>query len=196
MTVPSIRQATVDDHEAVRATITLAFSSDPFNRWYLLDAASYLHHFPRIVDSFLGTSIEAGTCFVTDACSGAALWLPPGETGDVAAAETAFSAALPQHLAQDFGQLMGLFETYHPHDDDCWYLPLIGVDPNHQREGIGGALMKHANSVIDAQGALGYLEASSSANEALYARYGFETIAELQVGSSPIARPMIRARQT
>ena len=91
--------------------------------------------------------------------------------------------------------LAGL-ESYHPHDADCWYLPLIGVDPAHQGQGLGGALMKHANQRIDEQGALGYIEASSKSNAALYARHGFEVIGEVKTASSPTARMMLRERRT
>ena len=87
--------------------------------------------------------------------------------------------------SESFGKVLAAFETYHPHDDDCWYLPLIGVDPDHQGEGLGNALMKHATNLLDERGALGYLEASSAANAA---RVLYSSVSAWS-GSSSVVRP-------
>lgn len=195
MALPEIVRATVEDRAAINATITLAFAADPVNRWYLRDADSYLKYFPKVVDLFLTPSIESSSCFMTTDRTGAALWLPPGVTADEEAADAIFGEACPPDLLDEFGAFMTGIESYHPHDDDCWYLPLVGVDPAYQGLGLGGAIMKAANAAIDENGNLSYLEASSESNAALYARHGFEVLGEVQTGSSPIARPMLRPRQ-
>ena len=101
--------------------------------------------------------------------------------------------AAPENLAEAVGEFMGALEHYHPHDEDCWYLPLIGVDPAHQGKGLGAALMKHATDLIDSQGALSYLESSTPQNISLYERHGFESTGQILFGeANNIATPMVR----
>lgn len=196
MDMPRVRSATADERQAVISSMTLAFTADPFNRWYLADADRYLRYFPQIVDGILGPALDAGTCYVTDGLEGVAIWLAPGAAPDEEKLAELFAAAPPAHLATELGNLLAAFENYHPHDDDCWYLPLIGVDPAHQGKGLGAALMKHATDMIDAQGALSYLESSSPRNLPLYERHGFERMGDLPFGDAGgVATPMLRTRR-
>ncbi len=66
MSLPTVRVADDADFSTVLSTITLAFATDPLNRWYLPDANRYLTHFPEVVKVFLAASIEAGACYVTE----------------------------------------------------------------------------------------------------------------------------------
>ena len=55
--------------------------------------------------------------------------------------------AEPEHLdglLRTFEQM----DTWHP-DDPLWYLPVVGVEPNAQGTGLGGALMRHALARCD-----------------------------------------------
>ena len=74
--------------------------------------------------------------------------------------------------------------SYHPHEAH-WYLPLIGVDPAHQRNGFGAALLRDTLRQCDSDHAVAYLESTNAANVPLYKRHGFEVIGTIQVGSSP-----------
>ena len=178
------------------ATLTVAFAGDPFNRWYLPEAQRYLEHFPAVASELLKPSIEAEACFVTENLEGVAMWYPPGVAPDETALGEIFGKAPPAELAEPLGEMLTAFERYHPHDDDCWYLPLIGVDPGHQGKGLGGALMKHVTHLIDAQGALSYLESSTPKNIGLYERHGFEVMTQLPFGDAGgVATPMLRERR-
>lgn len=53
---------------------------------------------------------------------------------------------------------------------------MIGVDPNAQGRGLGGARMRHAVASCGQEGALAYLESSNPRNISLYERHGFEMI--------------------
>ena len=77
-------------------------------------------------------------------------------------------------------------------DEPHWYLPLIGVEPNAQGRGLGGALMRHAVARCDQEDAVAYLESSNPRNISLYERHGFEVMGEIQVGSAPRVTPMVR----
>ena len=58
-----------------------------------------------------------------------------------------------------------------------WYLPLIGVDPFHQRKGYGSALLRHVLRLCDRDGTPAYLESTNPANVPLYERHGFRVLA-------------------
>jgi ribosomal protein S18 acetylase RimI-like enzyme len=81
--------------------------------------------------------------------------------------------------------------SYHPHEPH-WYLPLLGVDPTRQGQGIGSALLQHAAALCDRAGQLAYLESSNPANVPLYERHGFEVVGTIQAGASPTFYPMVR----
>ena len=68
----------------------------------------------------------------------------------------------------------------------------MGVEPSHQRQGVGSALLKHGLIACDRDQKLAYLEASSEQNLALYERHGFEVVGTIQAGSSPPIFSMVR----
>ncbi len=191
MTIATIKTATAADEAGVIGVLTLAFSSDPIARWSQPDPQQYLTHFPVIAKAFGGEAFAQKTAYFADGYAGAALWLPPGFSPDE---ETMIG--LVERTAPDAtkGDIFGVFEEmakYHP-TEPHWYLPLIGVDPSQQGNGIGSALMKHALIPCNRDGTLAYLESSNPRNISLYERYGFKVIGEIQVGSSPTMRPMLR----
>lgn len=196
MNIPFVRQATEAELASVVNTLTVAFAADPVNRWYLPDSDRYLKYFPKIAELLAQPALESGTCFVTEHFEGAALWYPPGVGADEEALGGQFMQAAPEYLAEAVGEFMEALAHYHPHDEDCWYLPLMGVDPAHQGKGLGAALMKHATDLIDRQGALSYLESSTPQNISLYERHGFESTGQILFGEAKnIATPMVRDRR-
>ena len=102
-----------------------------------------------------------------------------------------FHRSLPEHAQADLFAIFEQMGSYHP-DEPHWYLPLIGVDPAHQRRGYGSALLEHALRACDADGTPAFLEASSLESIPLYQRHGFEVLGTIQVGTSPPITPMLR----
>jgi ribosomal protein S18 acetylase RimI-like enzyme len=180
------------DSERAVAVITLAFGGDPAARWTYPDAAAYLAYFPEIIRNFGGKAFARGTADQIDRYAGAALWLPPGVTPD----QEAMTAVMRQSLTEErMAEVSAAFEQmgrYHP-SEPHWYLPMIGVDPARQGEGLGSALLQHALMRCDREHAPAYLESSNPANVPLYERHGFELLGTIQVGSSPPIFPMLRA---
>lgn len=89
---------------------------------------------------------------------------------------------------------LALFEQmaqYHP-SGPHWYLPLIGVDPAHQGQGHGAALMTYALEQADRDRLPAYLESTNPRNISLYRRHGFEVLGTIQAGASPPLTPMLR----
>ncbi len=56
-----------------------------------------------------------------------------------------------------------------------WYLWSITIEPTHQRQGVGTALIRHGLERVDAAGVGAYLETQNRDNLAYYERFGFVT---------------------
>ncbi len=62
-----------------------------------------------------------------------------------------------------------------------WYLMALGVDPAHQGEGFGSALVRAGTRRADRDQVPIYLETETGLNVAFYGRLGFVVIDELDL---------------
>ncbi len=191
MTTIPIKTATTADVDQAIAVVVLAFSADPIARWVYPDPHQYLTHFPDFVRIFGGKAFEQQTASYVAGFSGAALWLPPGIQPEEETLVPLLQRTVPEHLQEEVFSMLEQMGTYHP-DEPHWYLPLIGVDPSKQRQGLGSALMQHALLPCDRDRKRAYLESTNPENISLYERHGFEVLGTIQVGSSPPMFPMVR----
>lgn len=192
MKSPTVRiMATADEDSAVDI-ITLAFAADPMARWTWPHARQYLAAIRQMTRAFGDRSFSSGTAFCTDDHAGAALWLPPGVHADEEKLNAVIESTATPSLAAEAAPIFEQMAAYHP-SEPHWYLPLIGVDPAHQSEGHGKALMTYALAQCDRDDAPAYLESSNPRNIPFYQRHGFEPLGAIQVGSSPTLVPMLRA---
>jgi ribosomal protein S18 acetylase RimI-like enzyme len=186
-----IRSATAAEMSQAVSTIVAAFLTDPISRFAWLSPHDHLRGMALATREFAGGSFKHGTAFVSADFRGAALWLPPGVHPNAEGLENVFrQTAEPAHL----DDLLGTFDKMgecHP-EEPHWYLPLVGVEPNAQGSGIGGALMRHALERCDQDAALAYLESSNPRNISLYERHGFEVMGEVRIGAGPLVTPMLR----
>lgn len=186
-----IKTALTSDQAGAIGVLTLAFSSDPMARWSLSDPVKYLATFSSIAKAFGGSAFEKGTAYIANGFTGAALWLPPGAGSDEESLKRLFDENTDDNIKEDMQSIFEQMEKFHP-TEPHWYLPMIGVDPAHQGAGIGSALMTEGLKAVDRDGLIAYLESSNPRNISLYQRHGFEVIGEIQSGSSPVLRPMLR----
>ena len=186
-----IRSATAGEMPHAVSAIVAAFLTDPLARFAWPSPHDHFRGMSLGTREFAGASFEHGTAYVSADFCGAALWLPPGVHPNGEALERVFrDTAKPEHL----NDLLGTFEKmeqWHPAEPH-WYLPIIGVEPNAQRRGLGADLMRHAVARCDGDGALAYLESSNPRNISLYLRHGFEVMGEIRVGAAPLVTPMLR----
>lgn len=186
-----VRPAAPADEQQAIGVITLAFAADPMARWAFPDPVTYLSVMPDFVRAFGGNGLTHGATHLADGGLGAAMWLPPGVQPD---SETMMSMTERYILADrmdDMMQVFGQMEKHHP-AGDCWYLPLIGVDPASQGRGLGAALLRYALQRCDQDDVAAYLESSNPRNISLYERHGFERLGTIQAGTSPTMVPMLR----
>jgi GNAT superfamily N-acetyltransferase len=59
------------------------------------------------------------------------------------------------------------------------YLMIVGVDPEHQREGHGGTLLRALMEESDRTGVPLYLETETEDNRLMYEHYGFQLLSEI-----------------
>jgi ribosomal protein S18 acetylase RimI-like enzyme len=176
------------DVERAVAVIVLAFSADPVARWAYPDPRQYLTLLPPLVRAFDGKAFAEGTAHHVNSSAGAALWLPPGIDPDQAALEATLPVGREAELTTVFEEMA----RHHPSEPHR-YLPLIGIDPTHQRQGCGAALLRETLRRCGRDHLPAYLEATNPANIKLYQAHGFEVLGTVQAGSSPPLFPMLRA---
>ncbi len=152
---------------------------------------SVLHVLPTGDPPLRRKRLRSGTAFRTDDFAGGACWLAPGESVDEEALGGVLEAGIESARLGVIFEFMEQVGASHP-DGDHWHLPGIGVDPCRQGAGIGSLLLAHTPADVDRNDAVAYLESSNPLNVALYERFGFEVIAEIQAGDSPTIWPMLR----
>ncbi len=192
--VPVIHSVKIDEKDKALSAMVLAFSGDPFFRWFAPDPELYIQHGCSLMNAFGGNAFENNTAYASANYEGVSFWLPPGVKTDDELAGQSISKIVPTELVDTVWSIFGEMASYHP-KEDCWYLPLIGVDPARQGQGLGSALLKHALEIIDQNALPAFLESSNPRNISLYERYGFEVVGRVQIGSSPPVHPMIRRAQ-
>lgn len=181
------------------AALARAFHDDPAFESLWPDPAGrrrLLGRFLRlpVVDALRHGSVDA--VLVDGAVAGVAAWYPAGAyPRDVRRS----LAALPSMLAiaaaapGAFRRLAGFgarIDAAFPADRPA-YLTVIGIAPDAQGGGLGGALLESGLARCDGAGADCYLETDTAGAARLYERHGFETVeaeARLLPGGPPHRR--------
>lgn len=181
------------------AVLAAAFQDDPFVAYLLPDPERRRGRAGRwFMTTGVRYALRYGEVYATGGdVAGAAVWLAPGGTEmTVPRMARAGMLAAPLRIGPGaFVRLMrfaGFEETLqHRHaPGPHWYLIVLGVDPAHQGEGIGGRLIAPVLAKADAAGRPCYLETMSEANLAFYRRHGFEVVGE---GAAPAGGPYVWA---
>jgi ribosomal protein S18 acetylase RimI-like enzyme len=188
---PKIKTATKADAAAIVAILTAAFRSDPVARWIYPDEREFDQNFPELVRRFGGRAFEHETAWHIDRSQAGALWLAPEVTPDEDALMTLLQSTVSEGRLPNVFAMFEQMGTYHP-TEPHWYLPLVGVAPAHQGNGLGTALVRIALERCDRDRVPAYLESSNPRNISLYERLGFRKLGQIRSGSSPTMVPMLR----
>jgi ribosomal protein S18 acetylase RimI-like enzyme len=173
------------------ATLVLAFSSDPVARWMYARPHHYLRYSPRLFGVLGASSFGAAAAHRTSDGLGVALWLPPGVHAEQEPLEALFAESLSREKRAEVDAVFERTERYRPAEPH-WYLSLIGVEMWHRNKGCGAALLLEGLRRCDREHLPAYLWSSNPLNISLYKRHGFESLATVNVGSSPAIFPMLR----
>jgi ribosomal protein S18 acetylase RimI-like enzyme len=168
-----IRTAGKDDLKDVGVLLGAAFQWDPISSWIFPGETRRSAVQPLFFQAFSALALDAGGVVYLEDGIAATVWFPGGEDDDDA---SAVFDMLADDEAERFGHLAELMAENHPTMGDHLHLQFIGVHPDHQRAGAGGALLAENLRALDKKGVAAYLEASSTLSPPLYERHGFEHI--------------------
>jgi GNAT superfamily N-acetyltransferase len=176
-----------DDVAAASTTLARGFFEDPVFEWTFPDPDRRRRVLPAVLPPFVLAYARHGETYITEGASGAALWLPAGTQLVTEEEEAELASELEVAAEEDAGrlfELMALLDQNHP-DGTYWVLQLLAVDPQHQGQGIGSALIEPVLARCDLEQASAYLEATSERSVPFYERHGFRTIGEIRVPDGP-----------
>src|ERR1700760_409662 len=149
MSEPSASLVPETETERAIATLVSAFVADPAERWLYPDAHDYLTHFPVFVRAFGGRAFDEDTAWQFGEFAAVGLWLPPGTEADGDATVEVLSRTVSRALHDDLFAVLGQMAEARP-TQPHWYLPWFGVDAARQGSGLGGQLLAHCLTVVDA----------------------------------------------
>jgi len=184
---------------AVRQMLTRAFLDYPLMHYVNADLGPRRRGVSTLYGAIVRDTLRHGEVHVSAGLEGACCWLPPDVSLPTFAREVRSGMlGLPlgfgwsgfQRLV-DFDKVQRrLHEQYAkgPH----WFLATIGVDPAHQGQGIGSALLAPVLARADEQRMPCYLETHTTGNVRLYERHGFQVMERLE---NPTSVPLWAMRR-
>jgi GNAT superfamily N-acetyltransferase len=188
-----IRKLGADDLPRIAQALARAFEDDPVMTWIFRDDADRIARLERAFALFLRRIwLPQDECYATERLFGAALWLPPDKWHLGAGAQLRLLPSMINVTGRNLVRLVSvlqLIEKKHPRDPH-YYLAVLGVEPEMQGRGFGGALMQPVLAGCDRDWIPAYLESSKRRNVVLYERHGFEVVEEVRLprGGPPIWR--------
>ena len=180
-----IRPAVAGDAPGLAAALAGAFDDDPVFRWFSPDDGRRRAMLPGFFGVFIEAFAQHGEMYTDADVAGAALWAAPGV--DPIGASPAYAERLAQITGVDAARLFEIVELLEAHTpaEPHHHLMFLGVLPDRQGRGLGGALMAPVLARCDRDGAAAYLEATSDRNRALYERHGFRAHGTIPLPGGP-----------
>ena len=168
----------------IAATLAAAFQDDPALSWILPDADKRRRVLPRFFTVMAEQSHRHGTVLASEDGGAASLWYPPGDVVDGFFASTWDSLRLLSVFGGSLSRGLKVAEAMyarHPRPQSYAYLRYVGVAPEAQGKGCGGALIRDGIARAATQGTGVLLETATPDNVAIYTRLGFEITQEWDV---------------
>lgn len=172
-----IRRAGADDKAQVCITLATAFAAGPVAEWLVPDKAQRLPLYLQYSSAGYDHAISHGLIHTTPSRAGAAVWFPydPAQPGHEEHGEPTF-----ERIAQ-LDAVLARLQPDRPHH----HLAFLGVDPVHQRRGLGSALLRHHHRTLDSRKIPAFLVATSAGSRDLYLRHGYLIREEIALPDGP-----------
>lgn len=164
--------------------VVSAFFNYPMLTHYFPNPERRKRRMPWYMEKTLNCAMRYGEVFVTSDYSGVMFILPPGHTR-LTTGEYIQNGFLLTPLVMGFRNYFKSDECEQFVADtqerllngrDHYYLWGLVADPETQRRGVGGALLKILTDKADAENTPVYLETHEQKNVAYYERFGFKLI--------------------
>jgi GNAT superfamily N-acetyltransferase len=187
-----IRTAASDDATRLATALAAAFYDDPLFRWFSPVDRRRGAMLPSLFDVLVEAFRIHGETYTDHDVAGAALWAAPNI--DPLNAEQVYAERLEEIAGIDAPRLFEVVQIFEAHapQQPYYHLQFLGVLPERQGVGLGGALMAPILERCDRDGAPAYLEATSDRNRALYERHGFRAYADIPLPGGPTVWQMWR----
>jgi len=171
--------------EAAGIVLARAFFEDSLFSYILPDPGTRFPALAYYSRAYAYASCFAGGVYGTpDPVAGVAVWGVPGSPVTPEHRNRGGLDGLPESFGtggyQRYKHMVEFFEALIRRDVPTphWYLSILGVDPDHQGKGLGGALLQPALAKADQEGVPCYLETLEEKNLAFYGRHGFEVLVD------------------
>ena len=184
---PTVGRLERDEIQAASIGLARAFDDSPL----------FTHLFPHsrsrasVLRSFFAASIRDALAFdhvfaarTNKEILGVAVWLPPGAYPPTPIRQIKqltgvlkIALLVPRSIAPSL-RYLGETDRAHPKTHH-WYLAVLGVVPEAQGQGLGGALLAAVHDDADVAGSPTYLETDKEANLAFYTRFRYELVETL-----------------
>ena len=178
----------ISKRKQAAAMLARAFHDDPLFQAILPEEDRRRELISWLYGKTLRYCFLYGTIHTLPSLEGAACWLPPGQT-ELTIGRILRSGLIGMPLRMGPATYMR-FSSYidcsselrrQNSADTYWYLWVLGVDPPHQGQGVGGKLIRPVLEQADASRTACYLETEVERNLTFYGRYGFRVVAEATV---------------
>jgi GNAT superfamily N-acetyltransferase len=192
-----IRKLAAADIPRIALALARAFEDDPVWKFIYPGEQDRIGRYRHAFEFFLRRLwLAEDECYGLIGLQGAALWMPPGRWHVGVADQLRMLPAMIALTRRSFprvASVLRVMEKKHPKDTEHHYLAVLGVEPELQGKGFGGALMQPVLSCCDREGTPAYLESSKERNVVFYERHGFRVLEELPLSrSGPAIWPMWR----
>jgi GNAT superfamily N-acetyltransferase len=160
-----------------------AFYDDPLWSWAFPDPLARRDQQRHLWDLVVDGAARYPWVWLDSGVSAASVWIPPEGTEFSDDVTERFEPLLHELLGSDAPRVLEtleLLEHAHPRSEPHFYLSLLGTRPDRRGHGFGLTLLAENLRTIDGIRAPAYLEASNTANVALYERHGFEVLSSFQ----------------
>lgn len=174
-----VRIATPGDLIVAADVLAVAFHDYPWTR-HVIPEEGYGERLREIQHLYLSHALDQGFVAVAGDIDGVIALLPPHPGAPV---DDLIGRIVELH--GDRIDRLGQGSPEH-HDDESWTLETLGVGPDSQGRGIGGALITFALREAAGRGARAVrLETSDERNVRLYERHGFLVTGVNEVPDAP-----------
>lgn len=169
-----------------------AFLADPMWSYIVADEKARPDALRRMFDALIRFRSRYGLVYSTPEVAGVACWGAPG-AGHTLWRMLRTGFALPRvFLSYDPQTRQRAMTTLEQVDrvhkelmpEPHWYLEVLGVAPDHQSQGVGGALLEPLLARAEAEVLPCYLETLTESNAAFYSRRGFRVVREQALADS------------
>ncbi|MFI7319751.1 GNAT family N-acetyltransferase [Streptomyces venezuelae] len=174
-----IRPLIDEDVPVAVNTLARAFADYPFTR-HVVAPDDHHRRVRRFQELFLTRiGMVYGRVWVANAGRAVAVWTTPDrDPGPGFAAIGPLIGELAGDRAPWFESADHALRPHRP-QFPAWFLATVGVDPDEQGKGLGGAVLEPGLEAADRAGSPCFLETSTERNVAFYERLGFTVTADV-----------------